>query len=427
MSAINWVFDRLRLREEALEKEKVQTFLAAGPILLLVTLAIGLHWGSNLDLAVAIGAGIFLCFSMQLRGFVYAVGLLILGAIAKHAIFLESHFWQVGIELSAALGFAVCALSASLLHEKEKTLVSSLENLDRSVSHLEEETSRLREETQVEKIALQSRLEELQAQVDAVSSENSSLQILNDVLRKSAPKREAAELELIQKDCRISELLTEIESLQSTSSADTRDRLLEELNRARVDREQTKLINETLARLHATADRKAKELSSRLETIERDAKEQQQLARERIADLIEQRAAAVEAEKQRWEEKLSERDRTISLFQERIRALSETQTLYFQLKQQFDEKNQVLHETRKELFRTETALQAARLEQRWEEVEFPLFETLLVSEMDAMEREKLSLELENAELSAIIGILSEPQAKKKSAKKKKNLSNKRQS
>ena len=442
MSAIDRVFNRFRKSDYQAAEEELSPFIAAGPVSLLATLCLAMHHGANLDLAVAAALGMVLTFSLAFRGLVYSLSLLFLTALSKHLFFLDQHFWQLGVECSVAIGFAMCAFAAELLRSKEETLNVRLESQSRAVSHLEEETVRLREEGLDEKIALQERLSMLQKEIDEVSSESSSLHILNDVLRKSALKKESAEDEIAEKERRIAELLHEIDEMSKKSLPDTpylqdeNAKLLEELNMARMEREQTYLINETLMRMHSSSDRRVKEqtaqnefLQERLQEIERsrshEAEEleiEMQQARLKIADLIEQRTIAVEAEKSRWTEQLSERDRTISLFQERVCDLSQTQALYFQLKKQFEEKNEILHQTRKELFRTETALQAAEMDQKWEEMEFPFFETMLTSEMMLLEKEKLFLETENAELSAIIGLLSKPpkasQKKSKMSKKK---------
>jgi hypothetical protein len=435
MSAIDRVFNRFRRSDSDTAEEPLSPFLAAGPVSLLVTLCLAMFHGGNLDLAIAVALGLVLSFSFALRGLLYSLSLLFLSALSKHLFFLDQHLWQMGIECSVAIGFMMCALASELVRYKEDALEAKLESQGRALGNLEEDAMRSREENLDEKIALQHRLEELQKEIDEIASESASLQILNDVLRKSALKKESAETEIADKEKRIAELLNEIEMQSSVSVPEATDlqevneKLLEELNMARVEREQTYLINETLVRMHSSASRKAKEqaeqyeqlseqkdlLQQRLHELEAyrgldvDAMELElQQARLKIAEVIDQRSVAIEAERNQWTENLSERDRMIALFQERVCELSETQALYFQLKKQFEEKSAILHQTRKELFRTETALQAAQLEQKWEEMEFPLFETILSSEVTVLESEMLSLETENAELSAIIGLLSKP-------------------
>lgn len=419
-------------RADAKEEVAIIPFLAAGPVSLLATLSLALQGGANYDLAVAAAAGLFLSFSLRMRGFFYSLALLTLGAIPKHLLFLDSHLWQMGVEVSLSIGYAICALSSELFHARESSLEARLESQGRAIGNFEEEASRSRQEALQEKIALQSRLAELQKELDEAEAEMASLRILNDVVRKSSLKKEEDTAKIAEKERRIAELLGEIEQLMESRPTDAsllkeeNERLLQELNAARVEREQTCLINETLARMHAAADRKAREQTRETERLQEQMEALLQSQSEREALLHEARmkmTAAVEIERREWSEQLSERDRTITLFQERIRALSETQALYFQLKKQFDEKNEVLHQTRQELFRAETALQAAQIDQKWEEVEFPLFESMLASEVALLEDEKRLLEGENRELSEIIGILSEPlKAAPIAAQKKSKLS-----
>ncbi len=431
MTAISGWWSRFRNADA--EGGEALPFLAAGPISLFLSLCAAIQREGNFDLAIASAVGIYLCFSLKRRGLFYSLAILFLGALAKHFFFLDSHLWQLGVECSVALGFVICSLSAEQLYSQEEAVEARMESQRSAICNLEEEASRKAEEALEEKMALQERLSELQKELDDAYSELSSLQILNDVIRKSSVKNEEAESRLAEKERRIGSLLQEIEALsQPSDGASESAALLEELNAARVEREQTSLINETLVRMHRAADRKARDLlaqnellEDRIEALSQTQSEGEELikaelqeTRMQMANLIEQRTFAIESERRQWKEQISERDRTIALFQERIQALSETQALYFQLKKQFEEKNKVLHETRQALFRVETALQAAQIEQRWEEVEFPLFESMLASQVVILEEEKQTLASENAELSEIIGMLSKP-SKSPPAKAKK--------
>jgi len=335
--------------------------LIAGPLFLLATLFIaGPH---RVDIAILSAIGMVLCFSLRRRALAYVLPLLAFSAFFHH-FFLDTHLWQFGIELSVALGFLISALSAEQLRAKEISFEEKLQTQAHTLSNLEEEANRSRQEAQDENVALQNRLSELQKELDEARTEMASLQILNDVIRKSSLKPEEAS-QLATYERRIAELLVEIQSLSLSPSAEENARLTQELNLARVEREQTYLINETLVRMHASADRKIKELQAHT----------------------------------------SEPSPDTAILQERLRALSETQSLYFQLKQQFEEKNEILHQTRKELFHTDTALQAAHLELRHKDFETPLSESLLLQEVTQLEEEKRRLECESAELLEIVTVL----------------------
>lgn len=399
--------------------------LSLGPISLFATLSAAFLKNGNLDLAIAAAAGIFLSFSFRGRGFCYSLLLLFLSAAFKHLFFLDAHFWQMGIEISMALGFGICALSAVELHARKETAEARIESQASALFNLEEEASRRVQEALEEKIALQNRLSDFQKELDDAQSELSTLRILNDVVRKSSLRQEEEDARDAEKERRIAELLQEIEELHRKEIPYEKAELLQALNAARVEREQTSLINETLVRMHATADRKAKELLVQNEQLQEQVEAllqtqgQQEETKLQLAHLQKEQIA-MESEKLQWKQQLAEKDHMIALFQERICALSEAQALYFQLKKQFEEKNTVLHQTRQELFRTETALQAAQIEQKWEEVEFPFFESILAKEVVLLESENLSLENENAELAEIIGMLSKaPKATTPSRKKKK--------
>ena len=93
-----------------------------------------------------------------------------------------------------------------------------------------------------------------------------------------------------------------------------------------------------------------------------------------------------------------------------------------QLRKQFDEKEQVLHHTRTELFRIEGKLFVKEREEENQQCELDPQEEKLVAEFHDLEEEKEELEKENLLLQDIIQILNEklqpsptllPQKKKK--------------
>ena len=91
--------------------------------------------------------------------------------------------------------------------------------------------------------------------------------------------------------------------------------------------------------------------------------------------------------------------------------------LFKQLKKQFDEKNQILHETRSNLFVTDTELQRLKIEK--EALELNPLPKEVERELETLSEHVLALEEENQELQELISVLTDTPSD--AAKRKKKL------
>ena len=120
-------------------------FLAAGPISVFCTLIVGLQRNGNLDLVVLAIAGTVFCMKGRMRGWVYSALLLCAAALVKHAFFIEHHhLWQMGIEGSMLIGFAISAAAMDQLRGKEKNLTAQIDSKKKTICNLEEELAKAR-------------------------------------------------------------------------------------------------------------------------------------------------------------------------------------------------------------------------------------------------------------------------------------------
>jgi len=204
-----------------------------------------------------------------------------------------------------------------------------------------------------------------QKELEELQIEHSSILILNDVLRKSSAKLhlENNSLEKLDQDQKVryeilrNELVTLQNDYQRISNYETlataNRELTSELNGARFKAEQTALINETLNRLFERESLKAKEAG-----VEASAyAEQLDFSRKEVMRLQKVVEAISQEPKQDPEtvEKLAYLER-------KMVQLSQTEPMLRQLKKQFEERNQTLHETRSELFKVDTELKRVAME-----------------------------------------------------------------
>lgn len=455
-----------------------------GPVSLLCTLAFAVKTAIPFDLLFLTAAGFFLSARYQLRGFSYSLVLLGIAASIKHAFLVTDHLWQLGLEGSLACAFLITALGFEQGALWIESLQSQMETRSAALENLEEEVAKMQQAAQEQQIAFQEKVTSLQKELEELQTEYSSILILNEVLRKTTARHIAeneslthvirdaeVRFELIRADYEASE--KELKRLKETDPIVLQNaQLIKELNQARYEKEQTHLINETLARLHLKEALKAKEadqeaadleeqLAAARKEVERIAKpleEDLKIAREKIDSLhFEYEKTSQEASRARdhllklteiqternfLKERLQaaldelavaktvspvEKERVIEVIPEAVQEelkvakgkiihLSQIESLFKQLKMQFEEKNQILHEARTQLFKTDTELQKLKIEKA--ALELTPLPKEVEEELQQQTVQISDLEEENQELQELITILSDPSSDAAKRKKK---------
>lgn len=382
-----------------------------GPISLLFTLSLSVKTAIPFDLLLMAAVGFFLSARLQVRGCCYSLILLGLLSIVKHAFLITDHLWVLGIESSLGCAFFITALGCEQGTTWIESLQSQMETRKAALENLEEELAKTQETAQEQQIAFQGKVSTLQKELEEVQIEHSSLLILNEVLRKTtarhAKESESAagalrdamrQIDFIRGEYEACE--RELTRLKSDDAlAIQNESLMKELNQARYDKEETHLINETLARLHLREVLRAKD------------------ADQEAASLQEQ-LASLHKEVQRTARPLEEES-----VQKKMLHLSQIELLFKQLKKQFDEKNQILHETRAVFFKTDTELQKLKMEKAALDLN-PLPKEV-ENELENLSEQVLALEEENHELQELISILTGTPSD--AAKRKKKLKTQRAS
>ena len=379
------------------EKGEVPHWLIFGPLSLFCTFALATLPLMRFDLLFVGVLGLYVSARWHLRGCVYVLVLLVLTSLIHHLALPIHHLWQLGLEISVGFAFFITAVSFEESATTIASLDSGLEVKEAAIRNLEEDLSKEKEENAAKQIASSEKFAALQKELEELQTEQSSLLILNDVLRKTTARhleeKVAAEkmlqgansqIALFQQE--LSEKSRELERISNENGLAQQNReLFEEANGARVEREQTNQINAMLVRLHAKEALKAKEAEAQLEGV----------ATER--NFLRERLQAAEFELQQSQP---------------ISSLQHTESLYRQLKKQFEEKNEILHQTRAELFQVNTALEALKIEAEQKE---PLFPQAVQKEMEEVEKELDALQKENQELLDLVSTLGPKATKKKTS------------
>ncbi len=425
-----------------------------GPLFVLCAFALMPH---NTVLFIVGVMGLFLSAKFHMKGFVASIAVLLFGVIASFFISGSDFLWTLGIEGSFALAFFITAQSADRQSIFLKSLFSQVETKSSVISNLEDEVTKSKQETIEKNLVLQEKIASLQKGLDEALAEQSSIVILNEVLRKTTAthisETNAAQEELLNAQIHLDferkekgAIQTSLSRLKNESAIIQENKqLTDEINAVRLDKEQTHTINETLARLHAKENLRAKEALDQLEVYEKEKKdveshellelkanlenslsELKQAIFERDAlkkefqdfETLQEECKSLKdrlqlAEVELVQKKVSEAPVDLSQYvekdtflhvQETVKNLTHVDALYKQLKMQFDEKNEVLHKTRKELFHMDNALQTLQKEEALDD-KIDLKD--IARELSSLEEKIAHLEEENKELQDLITSLSE--------------------
>lgn len=453
---------------------KISFWQILGPISLLCTVALAARSWIPVDLLVLALIGLYLCARWQMRGCVYALISLGIAALVRHAFVSSQHLWELGLEASLGCAFLITALAFEKGSLFIQSLTDQIETRGAALQNTEEDLAKEREAALSTQLSLQEKIDSLQKELEEMQSEHSSLFILNEVLRKTSARHLEENRKVVEElldaqrflgalKIRSEALEKEVARLSSEEGLVRQNGdLLKELNAARSQKEQTHLINEMLARLHAKESLKAKEAYEQLQASQQEiAQKEEQLALARgemkmlsvhleqtALDLQNARAAqetVVEIQTQNnfLRERLEAAEREMALLQkrkdpelenqvallqkekeeleEKIHALSQIEPLFKQLKKQFEEKNQILHETRSELFKMDTELQNLRIEKGEAALRFNPIPNEVCEEMEELDGESRQLVEENRELEEIITLLLQKTPSKAAPQRKKKV------
>lgn len=496
-------------KKELSSKAFLQLLLILGPFFLFLSLSLShLKHLPNYDLWVFIPLSFLLMWKYSSKGFFASFALLIAVSTVKH-FFLPFHFWQLGLEATIATGLLITyyslAESSSVfgffegqIHEQKEAYTSLQSEL------LDKETS-----LQNEKEVLHNSLTKLEDDLRLLNQKNASLQGLTDTLQielnSITTEKNTLFGDLFQKNkalkhlkFRYDDLQIEQAKLQDAANLKRRNHeLLNQLNTARVDKYQTHLINEMLARLLSKEARRVKEaldschikemqqgaLQQNLQDTEKEVKtlclhfegasneldkvradlqkkeaelqyyktlsaddqekiqnlshqfEEQSKALDDLRyELKAKEAKAVESENSTHylveighlkkeikilEQKLEEKGSLLKNYAENTLHNHHMEAAHIQLRKQFEEKSEILHQTRAELFQAETNLQALLREKETNLFSEDETETLMAKQLLDIEDEVRNLERERDELLSIVTELMHNLPKKKSQHVKK--------
>lgn len=369
----------------------IPLWITIGPFFLMVSLVLSTFFGPpNPYLFFIAIFGPILCLRFSMKGLFTCLTLLLCISIISHLERNEIHFWKLGLEISFALGLTITAFSldfiSSLIDEEKKSISTfQIEKLAIEEKYLQkkEQFDRYRVDTNAEFNKLEEDLEKIK--IDCVAFQQLVNLLKSNEIQTLSVQRKLLD-EKIQRDHEIIRLNYEVEDFKEKNQT-----LLDSLNDLRCQAFQ----QETIARSDLLFSQRKETLSSAYQMkIQAQELEYETLFHKLIGCQKEVDELVLQLEKTSvpTQEILCKEDLHIK-------------NLYLQLKKQFNDKSDLLHQTRKELFYLNEKFLGQENQSLELKHQLPEESRLLIKDFCALEQEKALIEKENKALQEMISSL----------------------
>ncbi|MFA5250505.1 MAG: hypothetical protein WC371_03765 [Parachlamydiales bacterium] len=317
-------------RIEQQKDQQVLFWTLAGPLLLLLTLGLGVfHQVLRVDLFLVAVAGLFLCLKQKKRGLYLALALLVGLAFWRHLQIYQNQVFELGLELSIAAGLWIAYLSFEYVGHEVGGLNEKELKFQEVLFQAEEKLVKEKDFHERQQKNFKFEMERMRHLLEEKTEEAGTLQSLSDNLHKRLLEKEK-----------------ELEGL------------LEQVNPLKTEKEQ----------LEAELGLKKNEMRF-LEALKTELEEKTKLVQE---------------------------------YGNRVLELKQKELLYKQLKGQFEEKQTLLHNTRKALFLAEEESEKLKRESAENNSESNPAVRELEEELGRLGEELLKLEKDNGALQELV-------------------------
>ncbi len=400
-------------KEEKIDKN-ILFWVLLGPLFLLTTLFLTSFAPiPSKDLFVFSLLAIVFCQKKKQTGLFYSLLALVILSFYKHFFQIsQGHLWQLGIEFSLSLGIFISYFSFEHASDiiksydlQKNTQNESLEKMEQELKKEADFHSRQHKNFQYEIDRVNFQLEEKNLEIGALKKLAENLRgSLKDIdLEKERILKEAKEKEkqiaLLRET--IDEYKEQVQTLMENES-------FEELNNLKIEKEKiesfSKIIERKLEEKTLLHQEKEAELKKML-VLESEYKN-------KIEKLLEEKQNLENLLQKEKETALNEKNNTeISpeekmSYESKISELKKIQSLYSQLKVQFEEKKKLLEETRKELFRSNEKISSFDKVKELQALDETVLEKDLTLQLGSFESETKRLEEENIHLHDIVSALT---------------------
>lgn len=384
----------MSILENKIEKQ-VQFWTLLGPLLILLAIVVLLFKVSeHLYLPLSVLVGVPLCVKWKLKGLGAALTFLITLSILNFpSLEIGELYWHTGMAMAIALSFIILTLSLEEMQSLiKKVQVESQARLD-NFMRLDGNVKTMEHDWIQEKERLTSQVNELSKAVAAAKDERDSFQkvvLLSKEEMVGLRKQHERLLEdLYYKKQQIAQLQERLEendlTIQNFVNSDAQKQ---------VEILQKEIVNQE--KLIVEQEKIVKELKGHYEEVQNDLLVSRKREKQNEHKILE-----LDSDGLILEQSLKEKEKQIEELQKKLEEFAEKEaqepvsndSMYLQLKNQFKEKSDILHETRRELFHTQEQLLALQKEIEEKQYENPSEEVLVLQKS----LNRLAKEYERAE------------------------------
>ena len=412
--------------------ETIQFWNLIGPLFIILTLFLtSFSPNPNKDLFLLSILGLFLCWKKGKRGFFYSILFLSVISCIKHIQISSGHLWQLGIETSIFFGFIISYYSLEQTSEY-------IDLIDVNKSKYNEGMDKLKEELQKEEDFHQRQHKNFKFEIDRANllleekkKEIESFKNLAQNLRATIKENESqrsVDISFIKdKEHRASILRQDIEDMKEhiltlenqEELFQKNKKLLNELELLRKEKEESYVINQSLSKMLA----KEIEIKKQLDKDNKYLVETINISENKILSMqstISNLKESIEKDKKEGMgstkidatvEQKNQYKKLLSQYEKKYQEFIKQQSLYKQIRKQFDDKNIVLSETRKELFLAKEEIGKIEKEKELKDLDQSPEVRDLYIQIGEFEEKIVSLEEENSNMQDIISISLNKQPK----------------
>lgn len=386
-------------------ENNLKFWVLLGPYLLLLSIIL-----SSFNLSLFTSVLLFLCYRFKFKGLLVSLTTLIIYSFYVQVNLEEEHLWNLGLQLSIALGLIIstCGFEEirNLISINEDVKNEDLSLLQKQLKEKEQQFETTRKNLEENLIILKGELNKKAQKILQVSTENENLKkdLEDNIHRKDYLLNELDNKvkEIEQLTIKQDELFEKISFLKDEEFLHEKNKNLQkEIDDLKILNEQYKNVKNTISNELIEETKKIDELSSNETQVNN-------------SDTLEKRIKEKDYQIFKLKEKLKNtaifsnenvsNDEILKEYKNRLQELSNINSLYSQLKKQFEEKKQILNKTRQELFQAKEKLSSFQIKQNDFE-NLNENERSILNELDEAIDELQKYKSENKNLEEIVSLL----------------------
>lgn len=436
------VLKKIFLIDEKFENN-LKFWVLLGPFFLLLSIAL-----ASFELAIISALSLFLCYRFKFKGLYVSLALLISYSFYMQVNLETFHLWNLGLEISIALGLITTAFG---LDEIKNFIIKGSSKDDKGIINLKKELIERQKIFENTEKNLQDNLSILNLDLDKKDQKITFLVQENEdtkkQLQESIQRRDYLLNELDQKVKEIEELKIKQDELYEKLSFLKDEEFLQEKNNniqkelfdlkqhlSNQKEEKEKIIFQLHEKIEAIktlenqlqsfqGNAQDEDLNKKInekEDLIKDLENQLQTSKVNIQDIedlkqkIKEKDAFIEKLKQAKTnenkkinfENISDQN-LLKEYETKLKEFKKLDSLYQQLKSQFEDKQLMLHKTRQELFGVNEKLTAFQREKTDDFKDLNEYEKALLVDLDTTASELKTYKEENQNLQNLIGDLLE--------------------